>query len=202
MDKNPDGGLGGDFLRPVNSVLCHDAFVKERIIQKIIDKSPASAILLDFDRLYTGYVNSGMAAAGSNLHVYSPTKEDWKDVFAGIVSRTCARRAVLIVDSLNGFFGMFDERDAEEESVFDESNAGRYANACMMVLARCMMNAGGWIFLCSVARIGEGGDWILQPTGRRVPDSESMSRFFVKGQDGLQVEMLSRENKAERIFRL
>ncbi len=203
MVKNPDDGLDENFPRPVNSILCHNAFVKECIIQKIIDASPAATLLLDFDRLYTGYLNSGIITTRDSLKVCSPSKEDWKDVLVRAAMHASVRRAVLIIDSVNGLFSMFDEIDPEEhEDIRRRKDAGRHVNACMMMLSRCVMNAGGRIFLCSVAKIMEDEGWILQPTGRHVPDFESVSKFFVKRQDGLRVEQLSQENKTEKIFHL
>jgi len=191
LDKNPDGGLLANFADPVNSVLCHDAFAKEAVIRRIAEASPVPVILLDFDQLFTGYVNSGMLARSSNVRAYCPARDSWPRIFGEVASRVSAERTVLIVDSFNGFFSLFDGRDS-----------GRYANSCMMMLSSCARNAGGRVFLCSVARIREGEGWILHPTGRRALDADSVSKFFAGGRDGVRIEALSRENRTEKILRL
>ncbi len=188
MDKNPDGVLAC-FPNHVNSVLCHDAFAKEAAIGRIIGACTDPVMLLDFDQLFTGYVNSEMVPRGDNLRIYSPDRQNWVGTFKELATRASSQQTVLIVDSLNGFFSVFDERDS-----------GMYANSCMMMLSSSIRAAGGKIFLCSVARLREGEGWILHPTGRHVLDSGLISKFFVRRQNGIQLEALSRENSTEKVF--
>jgi len=191
LDKSHGGGLLAVFADPVNSVLCQDAFAKEAVIRRMAEASPMPVILLDFDQLFTGYVNSGMLARDGNVRVYTPARDSWPRVFREVASLVSTKQTVLIVDSLNGFFSVFDGRDS-----------GRYANSCMMMLASCARGMGGKTILCGVARIREGEGWILHPTGRRAPDADSVSKFFVRRQDGIRVESLSRENRTEKTFHL
>ena len=174
MDKNPGGGAGGipagGFPNPVNSILCHDAFAKEAAIQKIIggggDGGPV--VLLDFDLLYTGYVRAGVIPRHENVTTYLPARENWQEIFKEVVMRVSGGSTTLIVDSLNGFFSVFDDKDS-----------GRYANSCMMMMASCTGGSRGRIFLCGVAGQGADGGWRLHPSGRHVLENGSISQFFV-----------------------
>ena len=191
MDKNPNDEFLTTFDNSINSILCYDAFSKEAIIKKIIEFNSTSIILLDFDQLFTGYINSGILKKENNLQIYSPSKDNWLQIFKEVISQVSTKQTILIIDSLNGFFSIFDEKDS-----------GRYANSCMMMMSSCVRNMQGMIFLCSVAKIKENEGWILQPTGRHVLDTNSISKFFVRKQKDIQIESLSQENKTEKIFHL
>lgn len=193
MDKNPGGvPFLADFPGPINSILCRSAFAKEVMVHKTISGCGMPAILLDFDLLYTGYVKAGIIEEPPNLTIRSPSRDNWQSVLGGVVAEASSRPVVVVVDSLNGFFSIFGDKDS-----------GRYANACMMMLASCVCNARGKIFLGSVARLREDEGWVLHPTGRRVLENPAIAKFFVTAQDGqpggvpaIRAEPLSAQNGA------
>jgi len=191
LDKNPEDALSESFPSSINSVLCDNAFTKESVIQKIVEMSAMPAVVLDFDLLYTGYAKSSMVAKPEGLRTYSPTRDEWESVLEEIILRVSGEPTLVIVDSLNGFFSVFDGKDS-----------GRYANACMMMMSSCASASGGKVFLCSVARLKEGEGWILQPVGRRVLENALIAKFFASGRPEVSIEAISPENKTEKIFRM
>lgn len=191
MDESPEGSLSDSFPNSINSVLCDSAFTKESVIQKIIERSAMPAVVLDFDLLYTGYAKSGMIAKAGGVKTYSPTRDEWESVLEEIILRVASEPTLVVVDSLNGFFSVFDGKDS-----------GRYANACMMMMSSCASASGGKVFLCSVARLREGEGWILQPVGRRVLENALIAKFFASRKPEVSIEAISPENKTEKIFRM
>ena len=161
---------------------------RRRPYGRITEINDTMVIILDFDRLFTGYVNSGLIQKRDNLRIYAPTRYDLPNVLKETIMHASTQQTIIIVDSLNGFFSMFDEKDS-----------GRYVNACVMLLSSCVGGAGGKTFLYSVARIREES-WMLEPTQRHVPDFRSISKFFARKQDDLQIESLSQQNVIERTF--
>ena len=191
LDKNPNKvKMKEIFTNSINSVLCHNAFVKEEIIQRIIEEYQSSSIIyLDFDLLYSGYTQSGIMKNYKNVIVYSPTKENWNSLLKEIIVRISKKNCILIIDSLNGVFTIFNEKDS-----------GRYVNSYMMLLSSLIKNQKRKIFLTSIARLKEKKRWILYPTGRHVLENKSISKFFVNNTN--QIEMLSPENKTEKIIEI
>lgn len=188
--KNHNDELIENFPNSINSILCYNAFTKASIIQKFSDIDTPT-ILLDFDLLFTGYIESGIISKNNDLTIYAPTKENWQDIFKKIIIKISSQKTVLIIDSLNGFFSIFDEKDS-----------GRYANSCMIMFSSVIKSTNGKIFMCSIAKLKENEGWILHPTGRHVLENKSVDKFFVRKQEDIQVEALSLENKTEKIFQI
>ena len=188
LDKNPNNiKLGEVFADSVNSILCHDGFAKEAIIAKIIKEYDIPTIYLDLDLLYSGYVQSDIIKKQADVLLFTPDRKSWNDTFKEIIERISSEEHVLMVDSLNGFFTLFDDK-----------NSGRYCNSCMMMLASMSRNRKSKIFLSSVAKL-RGDGWILYPTGRHVLENRSISKFFVSTD---QIEILSAENQVEKIIKI
>lgn len=193
MDKNPGGLLAEVFPNTINTVLCQDAFAKERVVKMLAGLGALPTILIDFDLLYAGYARSGMiAGGGGNLTAYSPTEGGWEGVFKEVAARVSAQKSVLVVDSVNGFL-----------SIFGGEDSGRYADSCVMMLSSCVGCAGGRIFLFYVAEPAEGGGWVLRPTGRRVLEIAPASRFFARRRNGkILVEALPPDDGSGAVFQL
>lgn len=167
----------------LNLLLCSDAFVKAKALQKIA-AAFANATLLDFDLMYTGYTESGLVPQ-QDITVYRPTMKNWHAVLSDIAVRTSGKPSTILVDSLNGFFGIFDDPDS-----------GMYANACMMMMSSIAYHAGGKVFLTGVANL-KNDTWLLLPSGRQVLEGVAFSKFFLSEQNGITVDALSAENRIE-----
>ena len=183
LDKKPNKvKINEIFINSINSILCHNAFVKEVMIQKIIEEyNELPIIYLDFDLLHSGYTQAGMIKNYENVVVFTPTEENWNDVLKKVTIKISEKKCILVIDSLNGVFTIFNEKDS-----------GRYANSCVMLLSSLVKNQNCKIFLTSIARLKSGEDerWVLWPTGRRVLENKSVSRFFVNTD---QTEIIIRE---------
>lgn len=189
MNKNPDEvKLNSIFQASINSILCDDAFTKEVMIQKIIQEYTLPIIILDFDLLYSGYVKSAMIKNRENVIVFNPKNENWQQILKDVLIKVSKEKCILIIDSLNGFFAIFDQKDS-----------GQYADSCMMILSSAVKNSGNKIFLGSIARFKENNGWILHPTGRRVLSNKSISKFFITAKE---IQVLSTDNKIQKVIKL
>lgn len=184
LNKNPDK-IRDVFVEPVNSILCHNAFTKQAIIQEIIEQYASPVIYLDFDLLYAGYVESGMIKRRQNLDIFRFRKKDWQYVLEKILIRISREDCIVVVDSLNGFFSMFDEKDS-----------GRYVSSCIMMMSSLVKKSTGKVFLTSMAKLRDGR-WILDPTGRYLPENRSIPKFLLD--DPKKVQILFEDNSVQRI---
>ncbi len=178
LDKNPNQNslIGFNEAKKylekntLNSVLCKEPFVKAAFLNKLIECTDVPVFYLDFDLLYSGYVNSNMFPKKFNVSLFSPSKNDWNHVLKKILMMISNEKSIVIIDSLNGLYNLFDSK-----------NIGRFVNTCIMLLVFVAKESGSSVLVTSLARKRDEG-WVLSPTGRRIIDSKIMTNFYLKKQ--------------------
>jgi len=188
LDKNPDQNslIGFNEAKKylekntLNSVLCKEPFVKASFLNKLIEYTDVPIFYLDFDLLYSGYVNSNMLQKKFNVSLFSPSKNDWNYILKKILMMISNEKSIVIIDSLNGLYNLFDGK-----------NIGRFVNTCIMLLVFVAKESGSSVLVTSVARKKEGEGWVLSPTGRRIVDSKIMTNFYLKKQrSGITIDVI------------
>jgi hypothetical protein len=178
LDKNPNQNslIGFNEAKKylekntLNSVLCKEPFVKAAFLNKLIECIDVPVFYLDFDLLYSGYVNSNMFPKKFNVSLFSPSKNDWNHILKKILMMISNEKSIVIIDSLNGLYNLFDSK-----------NVGRFVNTCIMLLVFVAKESGSSVLVTSLARKRDEG-WVLSPTGRRIIDSKIMTNFYLKKQ--------------------
>ncbi len=176
LDKNPDkSSLDGiskvkEYLNEntLSSVLCTEPFVKAAFLSKLIDQIDTPIVYLDFDLLYSGYVNSEMISKKENVSLFAPSKEDWNEILQKVLLMILNQKSVVIIDSLNGLYNMFDGKDI-----------GRLVNAYIMLLVFMAKESDSSVLFSSMVRKKEKEGWVLSPTGRRIVDTK-MTKMYLK----------------------
>ena len=176
LDKNPKQILDSNFEQIKNeflknslsTILCSKPFTKSIFLNKIIDASKDKIIFLDFDLLYTGYITSNLIERNDRVSIYHLNKKNWIIEFSKILQMISKEKFLIIVDSLNGFNNMFDEKDS-----------GRFINASIMLLSSIGRDKGTSVIAAAMARKKEDG-WILVPGGRHVIDSKLSGMYFLE----------------------
>ena len=131
LDKNPQQILDNDLIhmkkdfstKNPNVILCSEPFLKAEILIELIDSLTFPIIFLDFDLLYSGYVVSEMIKKNENVEIYRPNKTDLKKIISEIAKTISNEKILVIIDSLNGFYNIFDGKES-----------GRFINASLMLL--------------------------------------------------------------------
>ena len=119
LDKNPQLILDNDltyvkkeFLtKNPNIILCSEPFLKAEILNELIDSTTFPIIFLDFDLLYSGYVVSELIKKNDRVEIFRPSKSDLKKTISKIAKKISSEKFLLIIDSLNGFYNIFDEKE-------------------------------------------------------------------------------------------
>ena len=78
LDKNPDQHslIGLNEMKKylekntLNSILCDEPFVKAVFLARLIEQIDVPIFYLDFDLLYSGYVNAGMLPKKVNVSLF------------------------------------------------------------------------------------------------------------------------------------
>ncbi|MDA7941111.1 MAG: hypothetical protein MPI95_03820 [Nitrosopumilus sp.] len=150
MDKNPRVPWGAPVL-----VLCRDAMEKERLLLDLLGGG-GPAVLLDTDLLHTGYARSLVGAPPAE--VLNPAGPAWRDGIARIADRASRERILVVLDTLNGAYG-----------IGEGQGHVRAVNSCVMLLARSCKEAGSALVVLATGRQLRDGRWVLAPGGRRLP---------------------------------
>ena len=174
LDKNHEPILDNDlasikneFLnKSPNIILCSEPFLKTTFVNELINSYKFPVIFLDFDLHYSGYVVSEMIKKNSNVEIYRPNKTDWKQIILEIAKKISIEKTLIVIDSLNGFYGMFDEKES-----------GRFINASSMLLSSIGRDSNSLVIITAIVRKNDSNEWILSPGGRHIIDSKKSGMY-------------------------
>ena len=177
LDKNPEQIIGNDLTQiqikfeqnNPNVILCSKPFHKIEFLDKLINSTEDPIIFIDMDLLYTGYVESKMIQKKENLTIFCPDKVDWEEKFSEIISKVSKDRFLVIIDSFNGIYNLFDDL---ESAIF--------INSCIMLLSSIGNHVKSSVVITGMARKKENDGWVLSPGGRHVIKSEKTGVYFLK----------------------
>ncbi|MEK6931204.1 MAG: hypothetical protein AABZ37_03400, partial [Thermoproteota archaeon] len=132
LDKNPEQILDTELIyvrnefsnKNPNIILCSEPFLKAEFLNELINSIKYPIIFLDFDLLYSGYIISEMIKKNDKVEIYRPSKADWKKIISEIAKRISNEKFLVVIDSFNGFYNIFDEKES-----------GRFINASLMLLS-------------------------------------------------------------------
>ena len=141
LDKNPEQILDDDLIcvenefsnKNPNIILCSEPFLKAEFLNELINSINYPVIFLDFDLLYSGYIVSEMIKKNDKVEIFHPSKEDWKKTISEIAKRISNEKNLVVIDSFNGFYNIFDEKES-----------GRFINASLMLLTS--LPAFNWFY--------------------------------------------------------
>jgi len=175
LDKNPEQIIDNNLTQikfeqnNPNIVLCSKPFHKIEFLNRLINSTEDPIIFIDMDLLYTGYVESKMIQKKENLTIFCPNKTDWEEKFSEIISKVSKDRFLVIIDSLNGIYNLFDDL---ESAIF--------INSCLMLLSSIGNHTKSSVLITGMARKKENEGWILSPGGRHIIKSEKTGVYCLK----------------------
>jgi hypothetical protein len=177
LDKNPEQIIDNDLTQiqikfeqnNPNIVLCSKPFHKIEFLNRLINSTEDPIIFIDMDLLYTGYVESKMIQKKENLTIFCPDKTKWEEKFSEIISKVSKDRFLIIIDSFNGVYNLFDDL---ESAIF--------INSCIMLLSSIGNHVKSSVVITGMARKKENDGWILSPGGRHIIKSEKTGVYFLK----------------------
>jgi hypothetical protein len=187
LDKNPDTSSSDGISKvkeylnenTLSSVLCTEPFVKAAFLSKLIGQIDTPIVYLDFDLLYSGYVNSEMISKNENVSLFAPSKEDWNEILQKVLLMILNQKSVVIIDSLNGLYNMFDGKDI-----------GRVINAYIMLLVFMAKESDSSVLFSSMVRKKEKEGWVLSPTGRRIVDTKMTKMYLKKYNSEITIQVI------------
>jgi hypothetical protein len=177
LDKNPELSIDDDLTKiqiefeqkNPNIILCSKPFHKIEFLNRLINSVKDPIIIVDMDLLYTGYVQSGMIKKKDNVTIFCPDKIDWKEKISKIISNISKERFLVIIDSFNGVYNLFDELES-----------ARFINSCIMLLSSIGNQTKSSVIVTGMARKKDDDEWVLSPGGKHIIKSEKTGVYFLK----------------------
>jgi hypothetical protein len=200
LDKNHEQILDSDLTyvrkefsnKNLNIILCSDPFLKTEFLKELINSNDYPVIFLDFDLLYSGYIVSEMIKKNNKVDIYRPSKEDWKKIITEIANRISNEKKLIVIDSLNGFYGIFDEKES-----------GRFINASLMLLSFIGIESGSSVIITAIVRKNDNNEWILSPGGRHIIDSKKSGMYNLSRMDNSFIlSSLNQKGVTEKTFKI
>lgn len=192
LDKNPEQITDNDLTQiqikfeqnNPNIVLYSKPFHKVEFLDRLINSTEDPTIFIDMDLLYTGYVESGMIQKKENVVIFCPNKTNWKEEISEIISSISKERFLVIIDSFNGLYNLFDEL---ESAIF--------INSCLMLLSSVGNQTKSSVVITGMARRKENNGWVLSPGGKHIIRSEKTGVYFLKKvRNDLIIDTLNKTN--------
>lgn len=199
LDKSPENILDNDLMRIKkefehnipNVVLCSEPFHKAEFLNRLIDSYKGQIIFVDMDLLYSGYIESGMIQKKDNVEIFHPNRENWKDKFSEIITKTSSEKFLVIIDSFNGVYNLFEDL-----------NSAKFINSCIMLLSSVGRKTDSSIIITAMARKRDDGEWILSPGGKQIIKSNTtMVRLLKKVQDNLMILPIE-DNETNPVYKI
>lgn len=200
LDKNPEQILDTELIyvrnefsnKNPNIILCSEPFLKAEFLNELIESIKYPIIFLDFDLLYSGYIISEMIKKNDKVEIYRPSKADWKKIISEIAKRISNEKFLVVIDSFNGFYNIFDEKES-----------GRFINASLMLLSSIGRECGSSVIITAMVRKNDNGEWILSPGGRHIINSKKSGIYHLKRiGNSLMLSSLSQMGTIEKIFKI
>lgn len=125
-------------------ILCADPFLKCVFLEKLTHHTNRGIIYLDFDMLYSGYVNSGVFEIPDNVLIRRPGLTDWREEITSIVQITSTHEYLIIIDSLNGMTTTLKRRNLALHSIMLMTSLGVTVNTRVVSAAITKKPIGKW----------------------------------------------------------
>ena len=197
LDKSPELILDNDFIHIQNEfeqkipniVLCLESFQKTEFLKKLTDSVKTSVIFVDMDLLFTGYVEAEMIQKNTNMIIFHPNKESWKEKLLEIITKVSKEKTLVVIDSFNIVYNVFDDLDA-----------ARFINSCIMLLSSLGKQTGSSVVVTAMARKKENNEWVLSPGGKQIIKSGKTGLYLLKKiKNCLEIRTLDTNSKIFKI---
>ena len=149
-----------------NLLFYHDAFSKIKLIQKIIGFQRIPILYVDFDLLFSGYVNTKQIPQ-TNLSLINILETEFNEIMTKLLTEISLKPHFVIFDSVNGLYNALSNDD----------DSGRTVNSILMLLARNISFSNSILLIPALAE-KKDQKWVL-PNGRQILENENMKKFSI-----------------------
>jgi len=152
---------------PINLITYTDPYTKTLLMRELIAESNNKIIYLDFDLLFSGYINADIIKKSQNLSLFQIQKQTFEDIMHKTILEISSKKTIVVIDSINVFYNVFTERN----------DVGRFVNTSIMLLTKFAKISNSIILVNTFIPNKENlGDEIP----KYMISSEFLSKFFLE----------------------
>ena len=174
----------------LNAVFYEDSFAKTHFFTKIIPDWNIPIFYFDFDLLYSGFVKAETISCPKNVTIISPGSASLRDTLKSVIQKISETKSLVIIDSLNGFYNIFDE----------EKDVGRLINSIIMMLTSSTKISKSLIIIACLSKLNDENNWVLYSTGRHMIEKKHMTKILLAKSNGIvTASILNTDNSKKKI---
>ena len=164
-------------LLPSNSYLLfyENAFSKIKLIQEIVSKQSLPILYIDFDFLFSGYIQSQLLTM-PNLTLFNTLESEINEILPEILTKISTESYLVIFDSINGLYN----------TLSNNTDSGRAVNAILMLLARNVSFSNSTLIISALA-VKKENNWVL-PNGRQILENDKIKKFIISDRSKIKIE--------------
>ena len=171
-----------------NMIFYEDPFTKTSFFTNEISNWEIPIFYLDFDLQYTGFIKSGITKEMKNLTLFCPENGSLREGLKSIIANITNERSLIIIDSLNGLFNVFE----------GQNDTGRLVNSFLMLLVSAANHTKSTIMVGILSKLNEDR-WVLYNTGRAVIDNKHFSKIqLTKKENNTLATLLNSDNSSKK----
>ena len=171
-----------------NMIFYEDSFAKTSFFTNEISNWKIPIFYLDFDLQYTGFIKSGMTKEMENLTLLCPENGSLREGLKSIIANITNERSLIIIDSLNGLFNVFE----------GQNDIGRLVNSFLMLLVSAANHTKSTIMVGILSKLNEDR-WVLYNTGRAVIDNKHFTKIqLTKKENNTLATLLNSDNSSKK----
>ena len=171
-----------------NMIFYEDPFTKTSFFTNEISNWKIPIFYLDFDLQYTGFIKSGMTKEMENLTLLCPENGSLREGLKSIIANITNERSLIIIDSLNGLFNVFE----------GQNDTGRLVNSFLMLLVSAANHTKSTIMVGILSKLNEDR-WVLYNTGRAVIDNKHFTKIqLTKKENNTLATLLNSDNSSKK----
>ncbi|MGH9922916.1 MAG: hypothetical protein ACRD38_09205, partial [Nitrososphaerales archaeon] len=120
----------------------------------------------DLDTVFTSYVKNHIFDVDSgDLEIFLPSENEFERMLADICSRLDGNTVLVVVDSLNGFYHLYDK--------IKVGSLNRLLSAYISLLLNHTRRVGCALLITSMIRHKKTSEWLLAPSSKRLIEARS-----------------------------
>ena len=158
----------------LNVISYESSFAKTTFFVKILSKWNIPTFYLDFDLLYSGFVKSGRTPLPKTTTLLCPDADSLHENLRSIVDKISKTKSLVIIDSLNGFFNLLEDR----------KDTGQIINSLIMLLTSSAKNVNSIVVVGSLSKLINENEWVLYNTGRHVIENKHITKIQLTESNG------------------
>ena len=171
-----------------NMIFYEDSFAKTSFFTNEISNWKIPIFYLDFDLQYTGFIKSGMTKEMENLTLLCREIGSLREGLKSIIANITNERSLIIIDSLNGLFNVFE----------GQNDTGRLVNSFLMLLVSAANHTKSTIMVGILSKLNEDR-WVLYNTGRAVIDNKHFTKIqLTKKENNTLATLLNSDNSSKK----